>query len=44
MELRGIGWGGIDGANLVQDRDEWRGSCEHGDEPLGTIKYWEILE
>jgi hypothetical protein len=20
------------------------GSCEHGNEPLGSIKYWEILE
>jgi hypothetical protein len=20
------------------------GSCDHGNEPLGSIKYWEILE
>jgi hypothetical protein len=20
------------------------GSCEHGNKPLGSIKYWEILE
>jgi hypothetical protein len=20
------------------------GSCEHGNEPLGSLKYWEILE
>jgi hypothetical protein len=24
MDLREIGWGGIDWINLVQDRDQWR--------------------
>jgi hypothetical protein len=24
MDLRGIGWGGTDGMDLAQDRDQWR--------------------
>jgi hypothetical protein len=24
MDLRGIGWGGMDWINLAQDRDQWR--------------------
>jgi hypothetical protein len=24
MDLRGIGWGGMDWINLSQDRDQWR--------------------
>jgi hypothetical protein len=24
MDLRKIGWGGMDWSNLVQDRDQWR--------------------
>jgi hypothetical protein len=24
MELRGIGWSGMDGIDLAQDRDQWR--------------------
>jgi hypothetical protein len=38
MDLREIG---IDGANwiqLSQDRVQWRGFCENGDEPSGSIK------
>jgi hypothetical protein len=26
MDLREIGWGGMDWINLAQDRDEWRAS------------------
>jgi hypothetical protein len=25
MDLREIGWGGMDWINLAQDRDQWRG-------------------
>jgi hypothetical protein len=25
MNLREIGWGGMDWINLAQDRDQWRG-------------------
>jgi hypothetical protein len=32
LDRSGSGWG------LVE------GSCEHGSEPSGSIKYWEVLE
>jgi hypothetical protein len=38
MDLRDIGWRGMDWIDLVQ------GFCEHGNEPSGSIKCWEILE
>jgi hypothetical protein len=43
IDLRNLGWGyGIDssgsGYRLVE------GSCEHGNEPLDSIKCWEIPE
>jgi hypothetical protein len=44
IDLIEIGWDGVDWINLAQERDQWRGSCEHGNEPLGSIKCWEILE
>jgi hypothetical protein len=34
MDLREIGWGGLDWIDQAQD----------GNEPLGSIKCWEILE
>jgi hypothetical protein len=40
MDLREIGWGGIDWIDLAQDRDQWEGSRE----PSGSVKCWEILE
>jgi hypothetical protein len=43
MDLRQIGWGGVDWIDLAQDRDQWR-SWEHGNEPSGSIKCWEALE
>jgi hypothetical protein len=45
MDLRKIGWDGTDWIDLAQDRDQWReGSCEHINEPSGSIKCWEVLE
>jgi hypothetical protein len=39
MDLREIKLGVIDWIDLTQDRDQWRaGSCEHGDEPSGSLK------
>jgi hypothetical protein len=39
MDLREIGWDGMDWIKLAQDREQWRkGSCEHGDEPSGSLK------
>jgi hypothetical protein len=40
MDLREIVLDSIDWANLAQVA----GSCECGNEPSGSIKYWEILE
>jgi hypothetical protein len=36
MDLREIGWDGMDWIELAQDRDQ--GSCEHGNEPQGFRK------
>jgi hypothetical protein len=44
MVLREIGWGGTEWIDLAQGRDQWTGSCEHGSEPSGSIKFWEILQ
>jgi hypothetical protein len=38
IDLRELGWDGIDWIDLAQDRDQWEGSCEHGDEPSGSLK------
>jgi hypothetical protein len=43
MDLRGIGWGGMDWIALAQDRDQLR-ALVHGNEPSGSIKCLEILE
>jgi hypothetical protein len=37
MDLKEAGFGGVDWINL-------EGSCEHDNEPSGSIKCWEILE
>jgi hypothetical protein len=44
MDLREIGWDGADWMDMAQDRDQWRALCEHGIEPSGSIKCWEVLE
>jgi hypothetical protein len=43
MDIRDIK-GDMDWIDLAQDRYQWRGSCEHGNEPSSSIKYWGILE
>jgi hypothetical protein len=37
MDLREIGWGGMDWIDLAQDRD-------HGNEPSGSINCWKVFE
>jgi hypothetical protein len=37
-----MGWNGLDSSGSGQRPVE--GSCEHGNEPSGSIKCWEILE
>jgi hypothetical protein len=44
MDLREIGWDGVDWIDMAQDRDQWGGLCEHDIEPSGSIKCWEVLE
>jgi hypothetical protein len=44
MDLREVGWDGMDWIDLAQDRNRWRAFCECGNEPPGSIKYWEVLE
>jgi hypothetical protein len=39
MNLRGIGWGDMNWIDLAQE-----GPCEHGNEPSGSTKCWEIFE
>jgi hypothetical protein len=43
MNLTEIGCDGLDWIDLAQDREQWR-TCEHGNEPSGSIKCWEALE
>jgi hypothetical protein len=38
MDLKEIGREGTDCIELAQDRDPVEGSCEHGDEPSGSLK------
>jgi hypothetical protein len=40
--FREIEWVGMDWIDLA--REPVDGSCEHGNESSGSIKYWEILE
>jgi hypothetical protein len=44
MGLREIGWDGIDWIDVAQDRDQFEGSYEHGNELSGSIKCSEVLE
>jgi hypothetical protein len=34
----------MDWIDLAQDRDQWRGSCEHGNKSSGSLKCSEVLE
>jgi hypothetical protein len=44
MDLRVIEWDGMNWIDVAQGRDQWGGSREHGAEPSGSIKCWEVLE
>jgi hypothetical protein len=43
MDLREVGWGRMDWIDLAQDRPV-ESSCEHSNEPSGSIKCWEVFE
>jgi hypothetical protein len=44
IDLREIGWNGMDLINLAQDRDQWRAIVKRGNETSGSIKCWEVLQ
>jgi hypothetical protein len=43
IDLREIGWDGVDWINMAHDGDQ-EGSCEHGIEASGSIICWEVFE
>jgi hypothetical protein len=42
MDLREIGWAGVD--QIGPGEEPVEGSCEHGNEHSGSVKWWEVLE
>jgi hypothetical protein len=44
MDLAERGCGSVDWNGVAQDRNKWGSSCERGNEPSGSIKYWETTE
>jgi hypothetical protein len=44
MNLRNIGWGGMDLIDLAHDRDEWRALVNTLNEPSGSIQCREVLQ
>jgi hypothetical protein len=44
MDLKEIGWEGVDWINLAEDRDEWQPFCEQGNDPLDSIKCLEFID
>jgi hypothetical protein len=39
-----IGWGSVDWIHVAQVRNQWQGSCEHGNELSDSIKGRELLD
>jgi hypothetical protein len=44
MDLREIGWGGMDCIDLAQDMEQWRALVNMAMNLRVCIKCWEILE
>jgi hypothetical protein len=44
IDLRDMGWDGMDWFDLCSGYGPVEGSCEHGNETSGSIKCWEVLE
>ena len=43
-DLQEVRYGGTDWIDLAQDREKVAGTCECGNEPLGSIKCGEFLD
>jgi hypothetical protein len=43
MDLREIGWDGMDWADSAYDRDQWRALVNTVNEPLGSMKCCKTL-
>jgi hypothetical protein len=44
MDLREIGWDGMDWTDVAQDRDQWRALVNTVMKLRGTVKCWEVPE
>jgi hypothetical protein len=44
VDLPEVEWEGMDWIDLAQVRERWRGACECGNEPSGSIKCGEFLD
>jgi hypothetical protein len=44
MDHRELGWGWCEPDRCFSGQGSVEGSCEHGNEPPGSIKFWEVLE
>jgi hypothetical protein len=45
MDLREVGWDGMDWIDLAEDRDRWKALVNAVmNEPPGSIKCWKVLE
>jgi hypothetical protein len=44
LDLRELGWGGMNWTDLAEDRDHWRAHCEHSNELFGFIRCSETLQ
>jgi hypothetical protein len=44
MDLREVGWGGVDRIGVAQDRDQWRALVNMIINLRRSTKYWQVLE
>jgi hypothetical protein len=44
MDLGETGWEAVDWIQRTEDRDQCAGTCEHYNEPSGSIKVEEFLD
>jgi hypothetical protein len=44
IDLKEIGWGGVDWIDPAQGKEQWRVLVNTGSARLRSVKYWDILE